>query len=335
VFIIFVKMKRNKIIQSKPVKWLYRVTQNVSFPGHKNISLYAVLEFFVRSISKKDIQMRSSALSFTFFLALFPTVIFFFTVIAYLPVKQDHDKILFFISTLIPRSAYETIKETLEDILKHQRGDLLSFGFLSAIYFSTNGFHSLMDSLNKYSHIKETRPFWKQRMVAIGLAFFISILILVSVVMITGASFGIKWLDKKDFIAHGVAKIGLQWLNYFVAGAICLSIVSALFYYAPAKVRKWKFFSPGAIFSCIIILITTTGFSYYVNHFNAYNKVYGSIGVLIVIMMLIYINTFILLLGYELNVAIDSANEHFKKHSEYVANKNKIVMYLDDTINTE
>ena len=128
-------MKPNKFIQSKPIKWLFRITQNTSFPGNKNVSLYAVLEFFIRSITKKDIQMRSSALSFTFFLALFPTVIFFFTVIAYLPVKQDHDKILFFISTLIPHSAYETIKETLEDILKHQRGDLLSVGFFSAILF--------------------------------------------------------------------------------------------------------------------------------------------------------------------------------------------------------
>jgi membrane protein len=328
-------MKRNKIIQSIPVKWLYKVTQNTSFPGNKNISLYAVLEFFVRSVSKKDIQMRSSALSFTFFLALFPTVIFFFTVIAYLPVKQDHDKILFFISTLIPKSAYETIKDTLEDILKHQRGDLLSFGFISAIYFSTNGFHSLMDSLNKYSNTKETRPFWKQRMVAIGLAVFVSILIFVSVTLITGASFGLKWLDKKDIIAHSVAKFGLQSLNYLVATAICLSIVSAIFYYAPAKVRKWKFFSAGALFSCAIILITTTGFSFYVNHFNAYNKVYGSIGVLIVIMMLIYINTFILLLGYELNVALDAANEHYKKQSAYVAQKNNIVVYLDDTIKTE
>jgi membrane protein len=328
-------MKRNRFLETKPVKWLYRVTQRTSFPGNKNISLYAVLEFFVRSVSKKDIQMRSSALSFTFFLALFPTVIFFFTLIAYLPVKQDHDKILIFISTLIPKSAYETIKDTLEDILKNQRGDLLSFGFLSAIYFSTNGFHSLMASLNKYSHISETRPFWKQRMVAIGMAFFISILILVSVILITGASFGIKWLDKKDIIAHSIAKFGLQSLNYLVAAGICLSIVSAIFYYAPAKARKWKFFSVGALFSCAIILITTTGFSFYVNHFNAYNKVYGSIGVLIVIMMLIYINTFILLLGYELNVALDMANEHYRKQSAYIAKNKNIVTYLDDSITAE
>jgi membrane protein len=328
-------MKRNKFLETKPIKWLYRVTQRTSFPGNKNISLYAVLEFFVRSVSKKDIQMRSSALSFTFFLALFPTVIFFFTLIAYLPVKQDHDKILIFIATLIPKSAYETIRETLEDILKNQRGDLLSFGFLSAIYFSTNGFHSLMASLNKYSHISETRPFWKQRMVAIGMAFFISILILVSVILITGASFGIKWLDKKDFITHSIAKFGLQSLNYLVAAGICLSIVSAIFYYAPANARKWKFFSVGALFSCAIILITTTGFSFYVNHFNAYNKVYGSIGVLIVIMMLIYINTFILLLGYELNIALEMANEHHKKQSNYFAKNKNIVTYLDDSIKTE
>ncbi len=324
-------MKKNNLLHTKPVKWLYKVTQRVSFPGNKNVSLYAVMEFFVRSISKKDIQMRSSALSFTFFLALFPTVIFFFTVIAYLPVKQDHDKILFFISTLIPKSAYDTLRETLEDILKHQRGDLLSFGFLSAIYFSTNGFHSLMDSLNKYGHTTENRPFWKQRAVAIGLAVFVSFLILISVVLITSASFAIKWLDKQDLITHSIAKFGLQSLNYVVAAGICLSIVSAIFYYAPAKVRKWRFVSTGSIFSCIIILITTTGFSFYVNHFNTYNKVYGSIGVLIVIMMLIYINTFILLLGYELNVALDSAKLQSAKSKAH-REKNNFIIYLEDTV---
>jgi membrane protein len=324
-------MKKNKLLHTKPIRWLYKVTQRVSFPGNKNVSLYAVMEFFVRSVGKKDIQMRSSALSFTFFLALFPTVIFFFTVIAYLPVKQDHDKILFFISTLVPKSAYETLKDTLEDILKNQRGDLLSFGFLSAIYFSTNGFHSLMDSLNKYSNTTENRPFWKQRMVAIGLAIFISVLILISVVLITSASFAIKWLDKQDFITQSIAKIGLQSLNYLVAGGICLTIVSAIFYFAPAKIRKWSFVSSGSVFSCIVILITTTGFSFYVNHFNTYNKVYGSIGVLIVIMMLIYINTFILLLGYELNVALEAAKLQAEKNKAY-REKSNFIIYLEDTV---
>lgn len=325
-------MKRAKILHTRPVKWLYRVTQRVPFPGIKDISLYAVLEFFVRSISKKDLQMRTSALSFTFFLALFPSTIFFFTLIAYLPFHSNHDKILFFIQELIPKNAYLTIQDTLNDILKHQRGKLLSIGFISAMYFSTNGFHSLMNSLNKYSHFKETRTFWKQRFVALGLSIFVSVLLLLSVLLITVGTISIKWLAQKHLIPNWGVAYTLNVANYVVVAFLCLIIIASIFYYAPAKSKPLRFFSAGALFSCIVILITMTGFSYYVNQFNTYNKVYGSIGVLIVIMMLIYINTYILLLGYELNVAIDLALDQENRNKNRRLKVNKIT-YLEDTIN--
>lgn len=323
-------MKQSKILNTKPVRWLYRITQRTSFPGIKDLSLYAVLEFFVRSVSKKDLQMRTSALSFTFFLALFPSTIFFFTLIAYLPFHQDHEKILFFIQELIPKNAYLTIQETLEDILKHQRGKLLSLGFLSAMYFSSNGFHSLMNSLNKYSHISETRSFWKQRMVAFGLSMFVSILLLFSVLLITVGTVSIKWLAHKHLIPNWGVALTLNIANYLIVAFLCLLIIAAIFYYAPAKSKPLRFFSAGALFSCVVILITMTGFSYYVNQFNTYNKVYGSIGVLIVIMMLIYINTYILLLGYELNVAIDLALAQENKNKNRRIRMNKIT-YLEDS----
>ncbi len=322
-------MKQAKILHTKPIKWLFRTTQKIGFPGSNNLSLYAVLEFFVRTVAKKDLQMRSSALSFTFFLALFPSVIFFFTLIAYLPVKQDHAKILFFISELMPKSAYETLSATLEDILKTQRRGLLSFGFFSALYFSTNGFHSLMNSLNKYSSTEENRPFWKQRLVSFGLTFFVSLLLLISVIMITVGTISIKWLSKHQWLPHWGYTFALNGINYIIVSFICFCIVGAIYYYAPAKHRMWKFFSAGAIFACISILLTTTGFSYYVNYFDTYNKVYGSIGVLIVIMMLIYINTYILLLGYELNVAIDLAQKQEHKNETRRLKQNKII-YLND-----
>lgn len=324
-------MKRLKILHTRPVKWLYTITQKISFPGDKDLSIYAVLEFFVRSFNKKDIQMRTSALSFSFFLSLFPTAIFFFTLIAYMPIQQDKDKILLFIAQLIPSNAYETIRETLDDILNNQHGNLLSIGFFSALFFSTNGFHSLMNSLNKYSHTKDNRPYWKQRMVAIGLAFFVSALIFVSVLLLTVGGIVIEWIDEQGLIPKGGAAFSLNVLNYVVVAGICLAIISAIFYYAPAKARKFKLFSPGAVFTCIVILITTTGFSYYVNNFNMYNKVYGSIGVLIVIMMLIYINTYILLMGYELNVSIEMARDQKKKFKDYQQRSNRII-YLEDTL---
>ncbi len=318
-------MKRNPLLHLKPVKWLYRKTAALSMPGNKEVSLYAVLEFFIRNIGKSEINMRASSLAFTFFLAMFPTVIFFFTLIAYLPLQYSHTQILIFIKEAVPGNVYGTIEETLEDILRNQRGGLLSVGFISALYFSTNGFHNLMDLLNKYSHFTETRSFWKQRLVAIGLSIFVTVLILVSVLMLTAGTILLSYLEKVRYFPSATVPWLISGFNFFIVGLIVMGIVGAIYFYAPAKHRKWKFFSAGAIFATLIILLTTYGFSQYVNHFNSYNKVYGSIGVLIVIMSLIYINTFILLIGYDLNVAIDMALNQEKKNKARRTLENKIV----------
>jgi membrane protein len=323
-------MKSSKVLFLKPIKWLFKKTAAISMPGNKEVSLYAVLEFFIRNIGKSELNLRASALAFNFFLSLFPTVIFFFTLIAYLPLKYTPDEILSTIQQAIPPNVYETIRETLDDILKNQRGSLLSIGFLSAIYFSTNGFHNLMDLLNKYSHFQENRPFWKQRLVAVGLALFVTTLIILSVTMLTLGTIVISYLQKVKYFPSSTIPTLITLFNFLVVGFIVLGIIGAIYFYAPAKQRKWNFFSTGAVFATIVTLITTYGFSQYVYHFNSYNKVYGSIGVLIAIMVLIQINTFILLLGYDLNVALDLALNQERKNQARRSGENKIV-YIKDS----
>jgi membrane protein len=317
----------------KPIRWLYKKTAALSMPGNKDVSVYAVLEYFVRNLGKSELNLRASALSFTFFLALFPTVIFFFTLIAYLPLSYSTDEILFFIEQSIPKNVFQTINETLIDILKNQRANLLSLGFLSAMYFSTNGFHSLMNLLNRSSQIKENRSFLKQRLIAIGLAFFVTILILFSVLLVTTVTILISYLEKVSYFPSQVIPLMISGLNIALSGLIVIGIVSAIYYIAPAKRPNWGFFSTGSISATFIILLTTYGFSQYVNNFNSYNKVYGSIGVLIVIMMLIYINTFILLMCFDLNVAVDQALHQEKKNKLRRTTENKII-YIEEPSNT-
>jgi membrane protein len=294
-------------IRSRFAKGFITFAQRKQFLRYKEISWYTVFEFFVRWVDKKDLHLRTSALSFSFFLSLFPTVIFFFTLIAYLPFKQSPDEILFFLEGIIPRNAFIIVKSTLVDILKHQRSGLLSIGFLLAIYFSTNGFHSLMNTLNRYGKEKETRSFWKQRMIAIILAIIVSLSVLISVLLVTGGNWLIHWFDKTKYFPSKITPSLLFILNNGIVVTIILTIVSCIYYFAPSKHSKWKFFTAGSVFACFVTLLTTYLFTLYVNQFNAYNKVYGSIGALIVVMLLIYINTYILLLGYELNVVIEKA----------------------------
>lgn len=300
-------------VQTKAAKKIFVLAQRRQFLNYKGVSWYNVLEFFIRWVDQRDLQLRATSLSFVFFLALFPSIIFIFTLIAYLPVNNFHQSILLFFEKLLPVSAYKAVQTTLKDILNNQRGGLLSIGFITAIYFSTNGFVSLMNALNKYGKQKETRSFWKKRLTAIILALLVSISLLIAVGLVTVGNFSIRYLDKLAYFPSKITPVLLVFLNLVSVTALILFFVSMIYYLAPNHNKKWRFISAGSVFACVSIIITMLGFSAYINQFNAYNKVYGSIGVLIVIMLLIYINTYILLLGYEFNIAIDKAVEQAQK----------------------
>lgn len=321
-------MKLNFLLNNKPAKFAVSFLQKLHLPNQKHVSLFVILEFYIRNLSNKDLGLRTSALSFNFFLALFPTVIFFFTLIAYLPIRYDVNELLFFLADIIPEQAFYVINETLVDILKNQRSGLLSFGFISAIVFTTNGFHNLMDTLTRYGNNQKGRSFFKQRLVATFLAIVIFVLIIISVTMVTVVNISLSYLEKIKYFPSKSIPYLISTFNYVVVGLIILGVIGSIYYMAPVKKDRWKFFSPGAILATIISLLTTWGFSEYVNHFNSYNKIYGSIGVLIVVMILIYINTYILLAGYELNLAIDLAKE--KELKKLKRKTQNIVTFLPD-----
>ena len=310
-----------KLLNSTVAKRFIYFAQSKQVPGYTGISWYTVLEFFIRWVDRRDLQLRATSLSFTFFLALFPSIIFIFTLIAYIPISNSHQSIMLFFEKLLPTSAYKAAQTTLVDILNNQRGGLLSLGFLTAMYFSTNGFVSLMNALNKYGRQKETRSFWKKRIVAIILATIVSISLLIAVGLLTVGNFTIKYLDKLAYFPSKITPVLLVSLNISIVAVLILFFISMIFYLAPNHNKQWRFISPGAVFACVSILLTTLVFSGYINAFNTYNKVYGSIGVLIVIMLLIYINTYILLLGYELNISIDKAAKEIKTFKAIKANR--------------
>lgn len=310
--------------KSKVLTAVLKFAKRKQFLKHQGVSWFDVFTYFFKWLDWRDLQLRATSLSFVFFLALFPSIIFIFTLIAYLPVKNFHENILVFIEGLLPISAYEAVKTTLLDILKNQRSGLLSFGFLTAIYFSTNGFVSLMNALNKYGKQKETRSFWKKRLVAIILTLIVSFSLFVAVGLITIGSYSIQYLDRLAYFPSKITPVLLFGLNLFVVASLILFFISMIFYLAPAKHKKWNFISAGAVLSSICMMVTMMAFSTYINQFNAYNKLYGSIGVLIVIMLMIYINTYILLLGYEFNIAIDKTLQVFEKHK--VAKSNVVII---------
>jgi membrane protein len=300
------------------MKWLHRILlrftfyrhfisflKRVSFPGFRGESVYAVMHFFSKQMQDEDLNMRSSALAFSFFLALFPAIIFLFTLIPFIPINDAKDEVLKFFEQILDKGTYESIKGTINDILRKKHNGVLSLGFVLALYFASNGFFSLMKLFNKYSQVKETRTIIRQRIVSIFLAIFFSILIVSSVIFITAGEWLTHWLVVLHWIKGRAALTILTIVRWVMIIALFFTTISSLFYFAPSKNYKWKFFSIGSTLAASLSIISTILFSYYVNNFASYNKIYGSIGTLIVILVLIQFNCMIIQIGFELNVSIE------------------------------
>lgn len=293
----------------KPYHWLMEVLKKITIPGFQGLRVYTILRFFIRGFSSKDINLRASAIAFSFFLALFPATIFFFTLIAYIPVDNLKDEIFNFIATITPENAFEVIQSTLRDILKNRKGGLLSLGFILAMYFSTNGINTLIDSFNDYSDVIEVRSGWKQKLAALGLTFYVAFLVIITIILTIVGDVAVDYLYSKNILDDSLEYYLVVITEWFFIVLFIYALISGLFFYGPSKKRKWAFFSAGSTLATMLSVITTYGFMFYVNHFNSYNKLYGSIGTLLVVMFLIYINAMVMLIGFELNVSIDRALE--------------------------
>lgn len=294
----------------KPYYWFMELLKKFTIPGFQGLRIYTILSFFLKGFSSKDINIRASAIAFSFFLALFPATIFFFTLIAYIPVENFKDEIFSFIATITPRNAFEIIQTTLSDILSKRQGGLLSLGFILAMYFSTNGVNTLIDSFNDYTDVIETRSGWKQKLAALGLTFYVAFLVIITIILTIAGNVALDYVHSKSILGDSLEYYSLVATKLIFTVFFIYALISGLFFYGPSKKRKWSFFSAGSGLATILSVISTYGFMFYVDNFNSYNKLYGSIGTLLVVMFLIYINAMVLLIGFELNVSIDRALEH-------------------------
>lgn len=294
------------IIRSSVVSSLIKYSQKISLPGFEKIPIHDVAIFFFKGIREGSLTMRASAVSFSFFLALFPTIIFIFTLIPYIPIPNFQVQLLSLMQSFMPHNAYKATEDTILDILTNQRGGLLSIGFISALYFSTNGFDALITAFNNTYHGVETRSGFQQRMVSVFLVVIATLLMTIAIALIIISELALnKIFDPGDF-SYYLIQTG-RWVIVF---ALFYFLISFTFYLGPAKKSGWKFISPGSMVATILSIAMSVGFAYYVNNFGTYNKLYGSIGTLIVVLLWIYFNSLVVLVGFDLNVSIREAKKN-------------------------
>jgi membrane protein len=295
-------------LYSRFIEW----TKGCILPGFSPLPLYTVATFFFREIGKDALVNKSSSLAYSFMLAIFPGIIFLFTLIPFIPIKGFQDQLLNLIQLVLPHNAFDAFETTLKDIIKKQNTGLLSFGFLSAIFFATNGVKNLMKAFNKSSLIIETRGWLKQRLIALILTTIICFSIIICISAMALGEVLLNKITNELHIKDSFLVFAVQFTRWALLAILYFLTVSVLYRYGPAHSKKWRLFSAGSWLATILAFLTIWGFSFYINHFASYNKVYGSIGTLIVVMIWLYLNSLILLIGFELNASVDVSKRSVK-----------------------
>ena len=296
------------ILNFSVVRFLKDKSKHIVLPGFDGVPLYDVIVFFFSQVRRVGLNQRAEAVAFNFLMAVPAGTIFLCTLIPYLPVSKQVTDELLVLTKDIFRSGdtYVLVSNFLRDFLMTPRSGLLSIGFILAVYYASNAMIGIMYSFNKSLLSVSKRNFFQARWMAIKLTTVLILLIIATIILLITqgkiANMLFEWLDIKNHVVIFLI-LSIRWV---VIGALFFYSVAITYKYAPAVHKRWRLSSPGAIFATLLIIITNFAFSFWVNHFSNYNKIYGSIGTILIIMLLIYINALLLLIGYELNVSIHS-----------------------------
>ena len=294
----------------KQFRWMVpyiNKAKQVSFPGFDRVPAFNVLLFFFRGIRDGRVIARAEAVSFNLVLAVFPAIIFLFTLIPLIPIENFQSDLLLLIQSILPASTYVVVQRIIEDIITIKHGGLLSFGFAFALVFSTNGIVALIDAFNVSIHVEESRSWLMQRAVAFVLVVSLFFLVTIGVSLMTITHRLLDFLVLKELMIQG-------WLYYMVnigKWVVILGVFyfaySFLYYWGPSKKSQYRFISAGASLATVLSILLTTGFGFYIDHFSRYNALYGSIGTLPIIMLLIFCYALAIIIGFELNIGIVAA----------------------------
>ncbi len=296
-----------------------RLARKIVLPGFGGMPIYDVLSFFFQGIQKSSLISRANSLSFTFMLAIFPGIIFFFTLIPYIPVENLHSTIMSTLSEIMPENAFKTVESTIKDLISIQRSSLLSIGFFAALYFASNGVMGIMKAFNRTSHTIETRSKIQQIVISLILILIIFIIIVLSSTLLILASYLIQYLEVKGLWQNSFTVFVINTTKWLLILFMLFVLISLIYFLAPAKRGEFRFFSAGSTLATLLALIFMMGFNFYIDHFAQYNKLYGSLGTLIILMLWINLNAIALLIGFELNASILDAklNHRTIEYSEH------------------
>ena len=291
----------NKLNKIPVVKQLIAITKAIKLKTLEGLSLYDILELYVLGIFKGAFSYRASSIAFSFFMALFPFALFILNLIPFIPLENFQADFLEFVEEGVPPNTYDAIEAILRDIMETSHQGLLSSGFILSILLMTNGINAILGGFEMSAHITITRGFFRQYFVSLAISLVLSMILLITVAAIVIAEVMIQKINIRGYVADVSV---IEWSRYGFILLMILITTSILYKFGAKETSSIAFISYGAVFTTILIVVSSYVFGIYVTKFAKYNELYGSIGTLLVLMFYIWINCMVLLLGFELNATI-------------------------------
>lgn len=252
---------------------------------------------------------RANSLSFTFTLSIFPMILFFFTLIPYIPVSGLQESIMNALANVLPVQVYSFMESTITEIVKKHNGGWLSLGFFMAFYFSNSSVIGIMKAFNRSAHTTESRSWLKMHLVSLGIQIILILMIIIAAALMIFTPILLEHISEHSMVSTSFTINLIQVAKWFILGLLIFIILSALYYLAPAGKRVFRFVSPGSTMATLLTVGFTALFNLYIDNFSQYNKLYGSIGAIVILMLFININAIALLIGFELNASIYDAKK--------------------------
>ncbi|MCB0538788.1 MAG: YihY/virulence factor BrkB family protein [Bacteroidetes bacterium] len=291
--------------ENRKARFLLNKAKEFTLPGFDGIPVFVVVKFIFKELRKDLIPTRARSIAYSFFVAFFPAIIFLLTLLPYIPLEGFEKEFIALINDIVPDKVVNNfILGTMDDLINKPRGGLLSLGAFLAFYFSTQGVVSIIMSFNKTYSIYNRRNFIAIRWVALKLTFILLFLFLTSVsLLIVGQNLLDAIMQTLNIRSFWV-NVAFNFLRYSTIIILFFVSFSTIYYYGPATKKKWKFITPGSTLATIISIISSLIFSNYISGFDRYNTIYGIFGSIILFLGCVYVNAFVLLIGFELNAAI-------------------------------
>jgi membrane protein len=273
-------------------------------PGFEGVPLWDVIIKFREEIQDDALAIRAASVSYFFILAIFPTIIFFFSLIPYIPVENFDVVLMDNLKKVMPEGVFSVLESTIQDIVSVQRGGLTSINFLLAFIFSSNGVSSMMQAFDKMNPTFKKRKFLEKKWVSVKITFLLTIQVITAIILVI---FGEKTLKSILEYMHITSTVSF-WLvvifKYLFVIFGFFNSIALIYYFGPSVKQKYRYFSIGATFATLIMILLSYLLKFYFNAFSNFNQLYGSIGIVLVVMLWVYINSYILLFGFELNNSI-------------------------------